>query len=410
MSKLSLADLANLQNDTTATTAINANSALIETAMENTLSRDGTSPNQMGANLDMNSNRIINLPDAVDDSEPLTLGQIQDVLIPGPTGPEGPTGPTGPTGATGATGATGPTGPTGPAGPTGSGSGDVLGPATNTDNNIPRWNGANTKTLKDGIAPSTLGIALLGSSSKTAHGVILGNGTSDLAVTAAMTDGQLLVGQSGADPLPKTASGDATVAASGAISVTKTGGVSFAASATTDTTVASNISSGTLGAGRMPALTGDVTTSAGAVATTIANSAVTFAKVASGAIATAGEYQAATASKLLSAANVWSAASLTTLTDGATITPDFSAGINFTVTLGGNRTLAAPTNTKVGQSGVIFIKQDGTGSRTLTFNSAYKFASGVAPTLTTDASATDVLYYVVEDSTHIHCSLTAKSS
>jgi hypothetical protein len=160
----------------------------------------------------------------------------------------------------------------------------------------------------------------------------------------------------------------------------------------------------------MPALTGDVTTSAGSVATTIANSAVTYAKVASGAIATAGEYQAATASKLLSAAAVWSAAALTTLTDGATITPDFSTGVNFTVTLGGNRTLAAPTNTKAGQSGTIFINQDGTGSRTLTFNSAYKFAGGVAPTLTTTASAVDVLYYVVLDSTHIHCSFTGNSS
>lgn len=57
MSKLTLTDLANLQNETTAVNAINANNAAIETAMENTLSRDGTSPNTMGATLDMNSNR-----------------------------------------------------------------------------------------------------------------------------------------------------------------------------------------------------------------------------------------------------------------------------------------------------------------------------------------------------------------
>lgn len=54
-------------------------------------------------------------------------------------------------GATGATGATGSTGATGPAGPSGPGSGDVLGPGTNTDLYVPRWAGANTKTLSDGL-------------------------------------------------------------------------------------------------------------------------------------------------------------------------------------------------------------------------------------------------------------------
>jgi hypothetical protein len=49
----------------------------------------------------------------------------------------------------------GPTGPTGPAGPAGSGSGDVLGPATNTDLKVPQWDGANTKTLKDGLTVGT---------------------------------------------------------------------------------------------------------------------------------------------------------------------------------------------------------------------------------------------------------------
>jgi len=60
MAKLSLTDLASLANESSAMAAINANSALIETAMENTLSRDGASPNTMEANLDMNSNRIFN--------------------------------------------------------------------------------------------------------------------------------------------------------------------------------------------------------------------------------------------------------------------------------------------------------------------------------------------------------------
>lgn len=89
------------------------------------------------------------------------------------------------------------------------------------------------------------------------------------------------------------------------------------------------------------------------------------------------------------------------LTDGTTITPDFAAANNFSLTIGGNRTLANPTNLTAGQSGVIVITQDGTGSRTLAYGSYWKFASGTAPTLTTTASAVDVLVYYVESTTRI---------
>ena len=89
------------------------------------------------------------------------------------------------------------------------------------------------------------------------------------------------------------------------------------------------------------------------------------------------------------------------LTDAATIAVDLSLGNNFAVQLGGNRTLGAPTNTTAGQSGVIVVTQDGTGSRTLAYNSIYKFAGGTAPTLTTTASAVDVLAYYVESATRI---------
>lgn len=89
------------------------------------------------------------------------------------------------------------------------------------------------------------------------------------------------------------------------------------------------------------------------------------------------------------------------LTDGATITPDFAASNNFSLTIGGNRTLANPSNLTAGQSGVIVITQDGTGSRTLAFGSQWKFTTGVAPSLTTTASAVDVLCYYAESSTRI---------
>ena len=93
--------------------------------------------------------------------------------------------------------------------------------------------------------------------------------------------------------------------------------------------------------------------------------------------------------------------SITALTDGATITPDFDDNNNFSVTLGGNRTLANPSNITAGQSGVIVVTQDGTGSRTLSFGSNFKFAGGTAPTLTTTASAVDVIAYYCESTSRI---------
>ena len=90
------------------------------------------------------------------------------------------------------------------------------------------------------------------------------------------------------------------------------------------------------------------------------------------------------------------------LTDAATIAVDLSLGNNFTVTLAGNRTLGAPTNVTAGQSGVIVVTQDGTGSRTLAYNSVYKFAGGTAPTLTAGVGgAVDVLAYYVESASRI---------
>ena len=96
---------------------------------------------------------------------------------------------------------------------------------------------------------------------------------------------------------------------------------------------------------------------------------------------------------------------VTALTDGATITPDFADSNNFSVTLGGNRTLANPTNLVAGQSGCIWITQDGTGSRTLAYGSYWDFTGGTAPTLTTTAAAVDCLVYAVQSSTKITATL-----
>ncbi len=78
------------------------------------------------------------------------------------------------------------------------------------------------------------------------------------------------------------------------------------------------------------------------------------------------------------------------LTDGGTITPNCASGPVWFVTLGGNRTIAAPSNPKIGTY-LMYITQDGTGNRTLTWNSIFKWPGGVAPVLTGTASAIDLI-------------------
>lgn len=73
MAKITLTPIVNLQNETTAVNAINNNSNAITTAFDNTLSRDGTQPNTMNADIDMNSNRVLNLPTPVSNYEPIRV-------------------------------------------------------------------------------------------------------------------------------------------------------------------------------------------------------------------------------------------------------------------------------------------------------------------------------------------------
>ena len=96
---------------------------------------------------------------------------------------------------------------------------------------------------------------------------------------------------------------------------------------------------------------------------------------------------------------------ITTLTDAASITVNFALGNNFLVTIGGNRTLAAPTNAVAGQTGQIYVIQDGTGSRTLAYNSAYQFVSGASPTLSTGTADVDILLYSTRSASTIDAAL-----
>lgn len=93
----------------------------------------------------------------------------------------------------------------------------------------------------------------------------------------------------------------------------------------------------------------------------------------------------------------------TAITDAATIATDASLGNVFTVTLGGNRTLGAPTNLAAGATYIWRFTQDGTGSRTLAYNAVFKFPGGTAPVLTTTAGGVDIISGV-SNGTNLYCS------
>jgi hypothetical protein len=91
----------------------------------------------------------------------------------------------------------------------------------------------------------------------------------------------------------------------------------------------------------------------------------------------------------------------TTLTDAATISWDASANQVTSVTLAGDRTFAAPTNMVDGGVYVLTVIQDATGTRVPSWNAVFKFAAATAPTLTTTASAKDILVFL-SDGTNMY--------
>lgn len=127
---------------------------------------------------------------------------------------------------------------------------------------------------------------------------------------------------------------------------------------------------------------------------------------------TSTQYQANTSGKALSTDKVWAAAAPVTITDAASVTPDMSAGIDFLWTIGSTgRTINNPNSVKAGQKGVIYLVQDGTGSRTITsWGSQYKFSGGSKPVLSTASNAVDVLSYCCKSTSEVDCFFTGGMS
>jgi len=162
MSKITLTSLENLQSETTAVQAINENFDAIEAAMELTLSRNGATPNQMTAPLDMNSQRIINLAAPVNNTDAVRLIDIQDL--------------------------TGPAGPVGPPGPTGSGTGDML-----RSNNLSDLTNITTARTNLGAQASSTNLTSLAGLTGAADKVAMFTGVGTLALFDAPAFGRSLL-------------------------------------------------------------------------------------------------------------------------------------------------------------------------------------------------------------------------
>lgn len=331
MAKLTLSDLTNITGaETSAIATINANHTAIETALENTLSRDGTSPNTMNADFDMNDNDILNV--GALDVTTLTIGgtavAATALLALGYNGWS-------PVFAIASNGAA-----------------RVL--------QLVSWVGG------EGTAPTDYINYYVGAS-----GMVAAIGSAvDIRGPSGVGTGDLLAANNLSDVASAaTAFGNIKQASS----TTATGVVELATDAETQT-----------GTDTARAITPSNLTAKEA---TVAN------------------VRANTADRILTTDIVNSAMAEVTLTDAATIAWDMSTGIDFTVTLGGNRTLGNPTNTVVGRRGRIRVVQDGTGSRTLTKSSNHKTAGGAALTLSTAASSVDYIDYDCRSSTDIRLSL-----
>lgn len=169
---------------------------------------------------------------------------------------------------------------------------------------------------------------------------------------------------------------------------------------------------------RTTAFTGDVTKTAGGTALTIANDAVTTAKILNANVTAAKVLTTEVA--VLGTAQQYTRThnfTATALADNATIAWDLSQNQVAVVTLAGNRAMGNPTNIVAGAVYILIVKQDATGGRTLSFpfgtsgagNTGYRFAGATsasgAPTLSTGANKIDILTFVATtstDGTHLY--------
>lgn len=230
--------------------------------------------------------------------------------------------------------------PAGETGPAGPGSGDVNGPASSTNNAFAKFDGTSGNLLKDGATKITI---------------------------AELEDGD-------------------------AVSVI--GRAANSAGAHAAIAAAAN--------DRLLARTGNALSFVQLTIGMIPDALITFAKLATAAIATTAQWRANTADKLLTTDIVWSSMAEVALTEtNLTTGIDLSTGYDFAVTLTASRTMGNFSNVKVGQRGRIRVTQNATGGWVVTKASNMKTPGGTALSLPTAASAEGYIYYDCVSATKI---------
>lgn len=475
MAKLTLSDIANALNDNSTISTINSNNALLEAALENTLSRDGTSPNTMSSNLDMNSYRIVNLPAPSANTDAARYQDVSDAVVAASEAADSASaaalsaaaasssassasssasaaatsetdastfasaasdsadeaaasaaslsdgrviryGAGSPSNGLGNDGdfyidttanyiygpkasGTWPSG-TSMIGPAGA-DGEMAGPGVSVDSEIALYNGITGTTLKratqTGILKATSGVLGVATSSTdyapatSGSSILKGNGTGGFSSAVASTD--YAPATSGTSILKGNGSGGFSNASAG----TDYQGVDSELTAIAGLTSAAD---------KVPYFTGSGTaaladfTSAGRALVDDASASAQRTTLGLGTAATRNTGTSGNTVPLLDGANRYDAhqySAVDTLTDGATISWDVSVSQKAKVTLAGNRTVNAVSNAVEGATYYLWVIQDATGSRTLSWTTtgagSFDFGGAGAPTLTTTASKADIILF-----------------
>jgi hypothetical protein len=272
-------------------------------------------------------------------------------------------------------------------------SGDVVGPASATDTAIATFDGVTGKLIKNNASTTIAAniITALGFSGPL-NGTVgattpaTGKFTTVESTITTGTAPLVVASTTNVANLNASSLSGATFAAPGSIGSGTAGSGAFTTLSATGVTT---LAAGTLGA---PALTTSGDTNTGMffpAADTIAlvEGGVEVIRINSS--ANVGIGTSSPGAKLAVVGTGYSPA--ITLTDGATLNWDTSLGQVAQVTLGGNRTFAAPTNLVNGGFYSLLIIQDGTGSRTISWNAVFDFTGGTAPTLSTAAGSKDLI-------------------